>query len=122
MKIKIIKLFYSKKEKNTSVNFGYWRSHSYNLNIYKCLNKLKTCLGGYSSKCLDGYTGPLCEVCVKKNNKIAEKNSSGKCKVCDKTGLTFLFLTLILFACFILIKILSPFFLSNSKQFTKVFF
>ena len=49
---------------NISIDPGYWRSSNTSINIYPCLNT-QFCLGGFDSTCFDGYTGPLCDVCVK---------------------------------------------------------
>ena len=63
---------------------GYWRTTTATDTIYKCNDAQGRCLGGFDSKCAEGYKGPLCLQCDYENSYGASDNSNG-CHQCPKS-------------------------------------
>ena len=70
---------------NVSINPGFWRSHVYSTEIYNCLLP-QICLGGLESKCFEGYTGPLCDVCRVDGNIQYYKFGGTSCDDCSSNN------------------------------------
>lgn len=67
---------------NISLNPGYWRSNTSSIEIYECILS-DVCYGGYESSCRNGYTGPLCDVCIIDNKIQYYKFGGTTCDSCE---------------------------------------
>lgn len=63
-----------------SVNPGFWRSSYYSTGIYKCYLS-EACMGNTCSK---EYDGPLCDLCIRNQQKYYFKTPKIGCKICNE--------------------------------------
>ena len=100
---------------------GYWRDieEDEEVKVYRCFDA-ENCLGGQNSKCVEGYTGPLCETCDTRadTGKKYRPFLKDTCKACSQEDLWSLSKDLFaFFAPFgILLYTLSTLFKSNDRM------
>ena len=86
---------------NLSLEQGFWRANNLSTDIYPCLIS-GVCLGGFESNCREGYSGPLCDVCVVDSKIQYYKFGGTSCDSCNNENP----LGFVMFALFYLMMVL----------------
>lgn len=104
-----------------SLREGYWRSDIFSDKIYKCEVPLKSCLGGYESKCKNLYGGRICDDCVGETLEN-QKNIYGFCDECfSAVGTFFIFLLIAFLEATILIVYINKILIFSKKKGQEIF-
>lgn len=68
---------------NVSVRPNFWRHNNRSHKFFPCRSGKEVCLRDTpTGQCIEGHTGPFCDVCVQDGNEVWTKTADGFCSKC----------------------------------------